>query len=70
MLPGTLAKLTDPSAVADGLYLNLLSRRPTAEERAEIDEYLAGQKDAKERAAAIADLVWSVLASSEFRFNH
>ena len=52
--------------------------RLTAEERAEAVEYLAertrnlakGQDPAKERAAAIADLTWSLVASSEFRFNH
>ena len=35
-LIGRLAALTDPSAVAEELYLSLLTRRPTAEERAEV----------------------------------
>jgi hypothetical protein len=74
-LPGTLAKAADPATIADDLYLNLLSRRPTAEERAEVAGYLAREegrdKDpAKRRAAAIADLTWAIVASTEFRFNH
>lgn len=81
-LVGRLNALADPSAVADELYLSLLSRRPTQEERAEIADYLArraanppadkdkGKNPAQERIAALRELAWSVLASAEFRFNH
>ena len=67
-----------PSAVAEELYLSVLSRRPTAEERAEVATYLASrttnlaktQNPAQERLAALRELAWGLLASTEFRFNH
>src|SRR5262249_45714289 len=75
-LIGRLNAMTDPSAVAEELYLSLLSRRPTAEERAEVADYLAkraAESDPKkpaERPSALRELAWGVLASTEFRFNH
>jgi hypothetical protein len=75
-LIGRLNALADPSAVAEELYLSLLSRRPTAEERAEVADYLArraAESDPKkpaERPSALRELAWGVLASTEFRFNH
>jgi hypothetical protein len=69
-----LNALADPSAVAEELYLSLLSRRPTAEERAEVADYLAKRaadpKKPAERLSALRELAWGVLASTEFRFNH
>jgi hypothetical protein len=77
-LIGRLDALADPSAVAEELYLSLLSRRPTAEERAEVADYLAKRaagsdpknKKPAERPSALRELAWGVLASTEFRFNH
>ena len=51
----------------------LRSPPPGNAERAEVAEYLAKEKDkdpAKQRASAIADLTWAIVASVEFRFNH
>lgn len=59
-----LAKLEVP---ADELYLSVLSRLPTKEEAAEVAE-LCRVKE--ERPAALADLLWALVASAEFRFNH
>jgi hypothetical protein len=67
-LTARLAALADPGAVAEELYLSVLSRRPTEEERAEVAQYLESRKD--QRPAALKELAWSLLASSEFRFNH
>ncbi|MGE3819696.1 MAG: DUF1549 domain-containing protein [Isosphaeraceae bacterium] len=67
-LVGRLEKLTDPSALAEELYLSLYTRRPTAEEREAVAAYLATR--AAERPAALKELVWALLASTEFRFNH
>ncbi len=53
--------------VADELYLSILSRRPDGAESADVAAYLAAHKD---RAAALADLAWSLLASTEFCVNH
>jgi hypothetical protein len=70
--PGTLvarlAGLKDASCVADELYLSLYSRRPGEDERAEVAHYLADR--GKDRVPALQELTWSLLASTEFRFNH
>ena len=70
-LTDRLAKLPvdNPQALADELYLSVLTRKPTAEDSADVQAYLADQTgDA--RVAAIRDLIWALLTSSEFRFNH
>jgi hypothetical protein len=61
------ASLPD-AAVADELYRNILTREPTDEERSAANDYLAKQND--RRTAALADLAWSLLASTEFAVNH
>jgi len=63
-----LTKLTDADAVAEELYVNILSRRPTAEERAEVGQVLAKHADA--RPTALGRLAWALLASTEFAVNH
>ncbi len=63
-----LTKLTDAGAVADELYLSVLTRQPSAEERKEIADFFAGHRNA--RGAALQELAWALLASAEFRFNH
>jgi hypothetical protein len=68
-LVGRLDALTDRSALAEELYLSVLSRRPTTDERAEVSIYLAS-RPANERFPALRELTWSLLASTEFRFNH
>ncbi len=67
-LTGRLNAMTDPGAVADEMYLSLCARRPTQEERDEVTQFLAQRT--KDRGAALQELVWSLLASTEFRFNH
>jgi hypothetical protein len=58
----------DDNGVIDELYLSMLTRFPDPEERAEAAGYVASRKDA--RKAAIAELAWALLTSTEFRFNH
>jgi len=60
------SKLEDPALVAE-LYLVAFSRVPTAGERAAATEHLAAATD---RGAAIRDLVWAVLNTQEFIFQH
>lgn len=67
-LAGRLAKLT-PEQAADELFLTVLTRRPTAEERAAVVASLS-RTDAAARPAACGELVWALVASAEFRFNH
>ncbi len=63
----TLAKLPDSDAIAEELFLSALSRHPTADEKADVAGVL---KNAKDRNAALSELVWAIVASAEFRFNH
>lgn len=62
-----LAKLPD-AAVAEEIYLSVLTRLPTAEEKAEVAEYL--KKNARRRPVALGQLAWALLASTEFGINH
>lgn len=62
-----LAGLGD-AAVAEELYLSVLTRMPGDEERADVAAYLA--KNAKRREAALGELVWGLLASTEFCVDH
>ncbi|MBL8799254.1 MAG: DUF1549 domain-containing protein [Planctomycetia bacterium] len=62
-----LGKLEKPEAIADELYLSVLTRRPTAEEITETADFLKSRAD---RPVALQDLIWALLASAEFRFNH
>ncbi|MBX9584327.1 MAG: DUF1549 and DUF1553 domain-containing protein [Gemmataceae bacterium] len=66
-LTDRLAGLADPNAVADELFLSVLTRPPTADERRDVAAALDGTPD---RAAALAEVVWAVVVSAEFRFNH
>jgi hypothetical protein len=63
-----LGKLAGVDAIADELYLSVLSRLPAPEERQEMSDFLARHQ--AERTAALQDLAWALLASAEFRFNH
>ncbi len=67
-LVGRCLAMADPATIAEELYLSVLSRRPTPEERTEVADYLA--RRAAERTSALRELAWALLASSEFRFNH
>jgi hypothetical protein len=53
--------------VLDELYLATLSRRPRPDELSSIDELL---REAPSRAEGLQDLLWALLNSSEFVFNH
>ena len=67
-LVGRLVKLEKPEAVAEELYVGVLSRLPEAAEIAEVGDYLA--RNAKRRSDALGELAWALLASAEFRLNH
>jgi hypothetical protein len=77
-LVGRLSVLSDPSAIADELYLSLLTRRPTSLERNEVANYLVQrtanptktENQSQVRLSALRELAWGLLASTEFRFNH
>jgi hypothetical protein len=63
-----LAQIADPSALAEEIYLHILSRPPNDAERAAVVTHLQG-RDA-DRALAIREMTWGLLSGNEFRFNH
>ncbi|MEO8497140.1 MAG: DUF1549 domain-containing protein [Planctomycetota bacterium] len=67
-LVGRLNQLTDAAQIADELYLSLLTRRPSDDERTELTTYLAAHES--ERGAALGRLTWALLASTEFSVGH
>lgn len=69
--PGSLIERVsslEDTDVADAVYLTVLSRHPTDEERADVTDVLANAGDA--RTKTIGDIVWALLASTEFCLNH
>lgn len=49
------------------LYLQVLSRRPTESEVMKFKEFLTSEDDPRGR---LHDAIWTLMTSSEFRFNH
>ena len=64
-----LMALVEPEPVAYELYLTVFSRLPTSQEIDVVSEQL-DSVEPDDRRAAVAALVWSLLASVEFRLNH
>jgi Protein of unknown function (DUF1549)/Protein of unknown function (DUF1553) len=63
-----VAKQDDSRAAAEELYLTALTRRPTDQEISRVVDYLSSR--GQDKGAAAQELVWSLLNSAEFRFNH
>ncbi|NQV25060.1 MAG: DUF1549 domain-containing protein [Rhodopirellula sp.] len=72
--PGTLLKrltaISETESLAEELYLSILSRRPSADETAQVRELLESTKTPAERRESLTALIWGLLLSSEFRLNH
>ncbi|MGE0709276.1 MAG: DUF1553 domain-containing protein [Planctomycetota bacterium] len=56
----------------DTIYLRVLSRYPSAEERKKVTKYLSQPESraAAGHAQAVADVFWALLNSTEFNLNH
>ncbi|HUG71149.1 MAG TPA: DUF1549 domain-containing protein [Pirellulaceae bacterium] len=67
-LTARLNKLEEPQAIADEMYINLLTRHPTEQEIADVAAYLASRPD--DKASAVHEMTWALLASAEFRFSY
>jgi hypothetical protein len=63
-----IAKQEDAGKAAEELYLTVMTRMPTDSERADVVNYLKDR--AKDKPVAAQELVWALLNSAEFRFNH
>jgi hypothetical protein len=63
-----LTKLKTPEAIAEEMYLSMLARFPEKDETATVADYL--KQNDKRRTAALGDLAWALLTSTEFRLNH
>ncbi len=67
-LTARLLKESDVGKLADELYVAVLSRPPTDDEKTAVAEYLSPRSDRREQA--VTNLVWSLIASNEFCANH
>jgi hypothetical protein len=69
--PGSLLdrvmKLNDANAIADELFISVLTRHPAPDERKDIVDALKASPD---RRAVLSEVIWALVASAEFRFNH
>jgi len=63
-----LAKTMEPNKLAEEMYLAILTRLPSEEEKKDVADYLT--KHSANRDTAIRNLIWSLLASNEFCMNH
>ncbi|MEC7978082.1 MAG: hypothetical protein VX189_04040, partial [Planctomycetota bacterium] len=63
-----LRKIEEPKAFAEELFLSVFCRPPSHDELALVDEYLS--REGTNRSTATQDLIWALVTSSEFRFNH
>lgn len=61
-------RATDDSQAVDEIYLSVLSRPPSDDERRDAIEYLSQRPDT--RAIAVGNLIWALMASTEFAVNH
>jgi hypothetical protein len=58
----------DPRKAAEDLYMTVLTRPPAPDESADVARMLTAR--ANEKPAVVQELVWGLLNSAEFRFNH
>ena len=63
-----LNPMEDPKALTEELYLSLLTRRPTEAEVNETTRLLAARPT--EKGIVVRDMIWALVTSAEFRFNH
>jgi hypothetical protein len=67
-LADRLQKIAEPDQLAEELYVSVLTRLPSADERTLVREHLGKYPDAREKA--IGQLIWALLASNEFGVGH
>ena len=70
VLVDRLSDLENPIELADEIFLAVLSRFPTTEERVDVVELVDGISERQARREAVRRMVWGQLLSAEFRLNH
>ena len=63
-----LVKETDSTTLAELLYFAILTRTPSPDEAADVAKYLAAHAD--DRTNTVGQLIWAIIASTEFCVNH
>ena len=63
-----LVNEADSGKLAERLYLAILTRAPSPDEVADVAKYLTAH--AADRAKAVGQLIWALMASTEFCVNH
>ncbi|MEX0585499.1 MAG: hypothetical protein WD176_02560, partial [Pirellulales bacterium] len=59
---------TSDTQAIERIYLHVLARQPTDDERTILNDFLARHPGQREQA--YAEIIWSLLNSSEFSLNH
>ncbi len=67
-LTDRLGKIEDPAALAEELYMSVLTRRPSSAEITDVRDYLAERP--QEKPAAVMEMAWGLMSSAEFRFRY
>lgn len=67
-LAARLVAEKDPARAADAVYLAVFTRKPSDVERADVAGFLKGRE--KDKPEAVKEMLWALLSSNEFRFNH
>jgi hypothetical protein len=55
-----------PNEIANGMYLGILSRYPTAEETKTVETYFRSGRQRE----AVVDLAWALINTAEFLYRH
>ena len=67
-LVGYLKKTESDDEAIMAAFISVLCRTPADEEKTAIQQYLAARSDRREEA--LKQVVWALMATPEFRFNH
>jgi hypothetical protein len=67
-LVGYLKEIASDSEAVTAAFCSILNREPAEEELKVIEQYLSEREERREEA--LKQVVWALLATPEFRFNH
>ena len=70
LIPRLLKEIDEPREIIKNLYVRTLSRMPSQEEEDGMLAHFTEAKDLRAKQFALNDMLWSLLNSSEFSFNH